>query len=416
MPNLDLNVAGVIDLNVAAVVAIFAGTYLVLAVGQAPLFRIDRTGAALIGAILMVVVGRLSLDQAWHAIDHRTIILLFGMMVLVASLRLAWFFRILGRRAVAGIHHPAVLLTAVVFVTGALSALFVNDTICLVFTPLLIEVARARRLPPLPFLIGLATASNIGSTAAITGNPQNMLIGSLSGISYASFLATLGPVALAGLAIDAVILLALFHRDLHAVPGAGDEETIRPVHRAMMRKGLLITGGVLVAFLSGLDTALVAAAAAAAVLVTRRVKPEKIYRQVDGGLLVLFMGLFVVIRGVEAAGIDRWLFDLLRPIGVNTVWGLSTVAAVLSNLTSNVPAVMLFSRVVPHLSDPRQAWLTLAMASTLAGNLTILGSIANLIVVEGAKRHGIRVSFLDYLRVGLPVTLATLAFGVWWLS
>jgi len=413
MPNLDLNV---VDLNVAAVVAIFAGTYLVLALGQTPVFRIDRTGAALIGAILMVVVGRLSLDEAWRAIDHRTIILLFGMMVLVASLRLGWFFRILGRRSVSSIGHPGALLVAVVFVSGALSALFVNDTICLIFTPLLIEVAAARRLPPLPFLLALATSSNIGSTAAITGNPQNMLIGSLSGISYASFLGALGPVALVGLAIDSAILLALFRRDLRPTPWTAGPEAIRPIHRALTRKGILIAAGVLVAFLSGIDTALVAAVAAAAVLVTRWVKPEKIYRQVDGGLLVLFMGLFVVIRGVEAAGIDRWLFDLLRPIGVDTVWGLSTVAAVLSNLTSNVPAVMLFSRVVPHLSDAREAWLTLAMASTLAGNLTILGSIANLIVVEGARRHGIRVTFFEYFRVGLPVTLATLAFGVWWLS
>ncbi len=413
MPNLDLNV---VDLNVAAVVAIFAGTYLVLALGQSPFFRIDRTGAALIGAILMVVVGRLSLDEAWRAIDHRTIILLFGMMVLVASLRLGWFFRILGRRAVRSIGHPAALLVAVVFVSGALSALFVNDTICLIFTPLLIEVAAARRLPALPFLLALATAANIGSTAAITGNPQNMLIGSLSGISYASFMAALGPIALVGLALDSAILLMLFWRELKPTPWTAGPEAIRPIHRALTRKGILIAAGVLVAFLSGVDTALVAAVAAAAVLVTRRVKPEKIYRQVDGGLLVLFMGLFVVIRGVEAAGIDRWLFDLLRPIGVDTVWGLTTVAVVLSNLTSNVPAVMLFSRVVPHLSDARDAWLTLAMASTLAGNLTILGSIANLIVVEGARRHGVRVTFLEYFRVGLPVTLATLAFGVWWLS
>jgi Na+/H+ antiporter NhaD/arsenite permease-like protein len=336
--------------------------------------------------------------------------------VLVASLHLARFFSVLGRRAVASIREPAVLLVVVVFVSGALSALFVNDTVCLVFTPLLIDLARARNLRPLPFLLGLATASNIGSTAAITGNPQNMLIGSLSGISYGSFLVALGPVAVVGLAIDSAILLLLFRRELAPVAWSPEAEQLRPVHRALILKGSLISAGVLAAFLSGIDTALVAAVAAAAVLVTRRVKPEKIYRQVDGGLLVLFMGLFVVIRGVEAAGVDRWLFDLLQPIGIGTVWGLSAVAAILSNLTSNVPAVMLFSRMVPRLADPQGAWLALAMSSTLAGNLTILGSIANLIVVEGAGRRGIRISFTDYLRVGLPVTLATLSFGAWWLS
>ena len=145
-------------------------------------------------------------------------------------------------------------------------------------------------------------------------------------------------------------------------------------------------------------------------------KPAKIYQRVDGGLLALFMGLFVVVRGLERAGIDQQLFAWLQPIGVETVWGLSVVTAALSNLVSNVPAVMLFTRLIPHLPDPRQAWLTLAMASTLAGNLTILGSIANLIVVEAAGRHGVTITFLDYLRVGLPVTLVSLGFGMWWLS
>jgi Na+/H+ antiporter NhaD/arsenite permease-like protein len=407
-----------LDLNVAAVIAIVVSTYVVLALGQPPFvrFRVDRTGAAVIGAILMVAVGRLSLDEAWQAIDHRTIIMLFGMMVLVASLGLARLFRVLARWIVGSISHPVALLVAVVFSTGALSALFVNDTICLVFTPVLIEIARARGQRPLPYLLALATASNIGSVAAITGNPQNMLIGSLSGIPYRSFTAALAPVALFGLAADTAIIAWLFRRDLTHSSVVTAPEALRPVHRAMILKGGIITAGVLVGFVSGLDPALVSACAAAAVLLTRRVKPAKIYQQVDGGLLALFMGLFVVVRGLERAGIDTQLFAWLQPIGVETVWGLSVVTAALSNLVSNVPAVMLFTRLIPHLPDPRQAWLTLAMASTLAGNLTILGSIANLIVVEGAGRHGVTIKFLDYLRVGLPVTLISLAFGIWWLS
>src|SRR5512139_3051147 len=205
-----------LDLNVAAVVAIVVSTYVVIALGQPPFvrFRVDRTGAAIIGATLMVAVGGLSLDEAWQAIDHRTIIMLFGMMVLVASLGLARFFRVLARRVVAGIQHPVALLVAVIFSTGILSALFVNDTICLVFTPVLIEIARARGQWPLPYLLALATASNIGSTAAITGNPQNMLIGSLSGIPYRSFTAALAPVALVGLAADTAIIAWLFRREL----------------------------------------------------------------------------------------------------------------------------------------------------------------------------------------------------------
>jgi Na+/H+ antiporter NhaD/arsenite permease-like protein len=125
--------------------------------------------------------------------------------------------------------------------------------------------------------------------------------------------------------------------------------------------------------------------------------------------------LFIVIAGVERAGLDDRFFALLAPIGIATIAGLSTIGAVLSNLISNVPAVMLFTRLVPNLPDPRTSWLTLAMATTLAGNLTVLGSIANLIVIEGARRRGVRISFVDHLKVGLPVTIATLAFGVWWL-
>jgi Na+/H+ antiporter NhaD/arsenite permease-like protein len=396
--------------------AILLGTYVVLALGQAPLLRIDRTGAAIIGAILMVTVGGLPLDQAFRSVDYRTLILLFGMMVLIANLQLSLFFSSLARLIVSSIHHPAALLVAVVFASGILSALFVNDTVCLVFTPVLLEVAAARRHRPLPYLLALATASNIGSVATITGNPQNMLIGSMSGIAYRDFAAALAPVALVGLTIDAAVLWVLFKRDLHAGPFEAEGRGPRPAHRSMMAKALLVAAAVVVAFLAGIDTALVSASAAAVLLVTRRVKPDKVYRQIDWGLLTLFVGLFVVVAGIERVGLDRLFFDLLQPVGVGTVWGLSTVAALLSNLTSNVPAVMLFTRVVPHLPDPRSSWLALAMSSTLAGNLTILGSIANIIVVEAARRRGVTVSFRDYARVGLPVTLLTLGFGVWWLS
>jgi Na+/H+ antiporter NhaD/arsenite permease-like protein len=395
---------------------IFVATYAILALGRPPLLRIDRTGAAIIGAILMVTVGGLPLDEAYRAVDHGTLVLLFGMMVLVAHLQLARFFSTVARVTVAWIHHPAALLVAVVFASGALSALFVNDTICLVFTPVLIEVAAARRHPPLPYLLALATASNIGSVATITGNPQNMLVASVSGIGYLPFASALAPVAAVGLAIDAALLWALFRKDLHAGPFEWDATPSRAVHRAMMVKSSIVIAGVVAAFVAGVTPALVSAGAAAVLLVTRRVEPEKIYRQVDWGLLALFVGLFVVVAGVERAGLDRRLFELLRPVGVDGVAGLSVVAALLSNLVSNVPAVMLFTRLVPHLPDPTTSWLALAMSSTLAGNLTLIGSIANLIVVEGARRRGVRVSFLDYLRVGVPVTVLTLAFGVWWLS
>lgn len=395
---------------------IFAATYAVVALGRVPFLRLDRTGAAIVGAILMVVTGAIGFDDAVRAVDYRTIVLLFGMMVLVAHLRLAGGLAAFVRFVTTRVTHPAGLLVAIVATAGVLSALFVNDTICLVFTPVVLDIAAVRRHRALPYLLALATASNIGSTATITGNPQNILIGSLSRIPFRQFAATLAPVAVAGLVIDALIIWLLFRRELHATStDQAQLPAIRP-HRALLLKTVVVAAGVLAGFLAGVDTALVAAAGAAALLVTRRVAPRKVYAAIDWDLLMLFIGLFVVVGAVERAGIDDRLFELLQPLGVRTVAGLSATAAVLSNAVSNVPAVMLFTRLVPHLPDPTRAWLALAMSSTLAGNLTFLGSIANLIVIEGARRRGVVVSFGQYARVGVPLTLATLAYGVWWLS
>ena len=256
------------------------------------------------------------------------------------------------------------------FVSGILSALFVNDTICLVFTPVLIELARARGHRPLPYLLALATGANIGSVATITGNPQNMLIASLSQIRYGPFLAALGPVALSVWRSTRSSCRAVPRRSAAGSARIG-RAAPRPIHRVMTIKGLVVTAFVLIAFLLGKDPAIVAAIAAAALLITRRVNPQKIYRQIDWDLLVLFIGLFVVIGGVERVGLAQRLFDLLRPVGLHTIAGLSIVTTIVSNVISNVPAVMLLSRLVPQLPDPHTSWLTLAMSSTLAGNLTL---------------------------------------------
>jgi Na+/H+ antiporter NhaD/arsenite permease-like protein len=274
-------------------------------------------------------------------------------------------------------------------------------------------------LNPLPPLLALATGSNVGSVATITGNPQNMLIGSLSRISFVHFVSVLGPVALVGLLIDVLVIAVVYRGRYHETVQVDEpivivDRRLRPAQAAMLAKTVVVAALMLAGFVAGFDTALVAAGGGAVLLVTRRVKPEKIWRRIDWDLLVLFVGLFVIVRGAEQAGLDRRFFDLLRPVGLETAWGLSLVAALLSNLISNVPSVMLFSRFVPTLPNPTTGWLTLAMASTLAGNLTILGSIANLIVVEGARKRGVTVGFGEYLRVGVPVTLATLAFGTWW--
>ncbi len=360
--------------------AILLLTYFILALGRAPYLRIDRTGAAIVGAILMIASGVLPLDEAYRAIDYRTIVLLFGMMVLIAHLQMARFFRSVVRWVATVVHQPTLLLVTIVFVSGVLSALFVNDTVCLVFTPILIEIAQARGHRPLPYLLAL------------------------------------GPIALFGLALDAALLSIMFRKDLRPGPFEYAGRGPRPIHRLLMIKSLIVAAGVMVGFLTGLEPAMVSAVAAAVLLISRRVKPEKVYSKIDWDLLMLFIGLFIVIAGVERAGLARELFALLSPIGLHTVAGLSLVSAIISNVISNVPAVMLIARLVPSLPHPQTAWLTLAMSSTLAGNLTLLGSIANLIVLEGARRQQVEITFWQYFRVGFPVTALTLAFGIWWLT
>ncbi len=411
-----------VDLVFWLTVVGFVFTYAGLAVGKIPGLRIDRTGIAVVGAAFLLAAGALSTSEAVGAIDHEALLLLFAMMVVVAYLRLAGFFELLAGWTAERVRGPHVLLAATVIASGGLSAFLVNDVVCVALTPLLLHLTRRLRLDPVPFLIGLATAANIGSTATITGNPQNMIIGSLSRIGYLRFTAYLAPVAVLGLLLDYVVIALVYRRALAArsedVVSAGPPAEAGPHvrQRRLLAKGLVVTLGTVVLFFTGLPVALVALSAAA-VLLLDRVRPEKVYRQVDWGLLVMFTGLFVVVaafehRVVRPWGLEEWGVLRRDPVGV-----LSLVSALLSNLVSNVPAVLLFRPIIPAMApaDQPTAWLALAMSSTLAGNLTVLGSVANLIVVENARREGVLIGFTEYLRVGVPVTLVTLALGAGWL-
>jgi Na+/H+ antiporter NhaD/arsenite permease-like protein len=389
----------------------FAGTYLGLALGRLPFFRVDRTGVAIIGGAVVVVSGLLPWDRAVAAVDAHTLVLLFGMMIVAAYLRLSGFFRLVTYAAVRRAHTPVGLLALIIVAAGVLSALFVNDVVCLVMAPIVLDLVHRLRLPPVPYLIALATAANVGSVATLTGNPQNMLVGSFSGISYRAFLLREAPVAVIGLAlVFGVIWLAYRRRLPPALPAEALEER-GAVHQALMIKTMAAVSVMLVAFLAGVPIALVAIGGAAYCLLTRRVNPDKVYREIDWGLLVLFTGLFVVIGGLEASGLAGEILGWAGAVGLYRPVVLTMVTAVLSNLVSNVPAVLLFKAVIPTFGEPTRAWLLLAMASTLAGNLTILGSVANLIVVEQARSAGIQIGFLEYSKVGVPVTVATLLVG-----
>lgn len=403
--------------SVIPAILTFAGTYLVMAVGRLPGYRLDRAGAALLGACLMVTTGVLGLGEAYAAVDMETITLLLGMMIVAANLRLSGFFRIVEGYVMVRARHPLVLLAAIVAVAGFFSALLVNDTICLVMTPIVLDLVRRLRRNPVPYLLAVAMASNAGSVATITGNPQNMIIASMAKIPYAAFAAALTPVALAALAIT-VVLIAVLHpqefltRQRLTAPKARPSRPNKP----LVAKTLLILIAMVGLFLAGFPVAGAALLGGAVLLFTRRVKAEKVYFDIDWPLLVMFAGLFVVVAGFDKAVIGPEAHAFVARLNLNDIPILAGVTVALSNLVSNVPAVLVLQPFVATLADPEKAWLAVAMAATLAGNLTLVASVANLIVAQKARSGGVILSFRSYLRVGAPMTLLSLAFGIWWLS
>ncbi len=397
-----------------AALLVFALTYLVLGFGALPPLRVDRTGAALIGASAMIGFGVLTPQQAVAAVDFQTIGLLFGMMVVVAHLRLAGFFHWLDARALAGVRSPRGRVVLLLWLSGATSALFVNDTACLLLTPLALESARALRRDPLPFLLAVAMGANLGSVATIVGNPQNMLVASYSGITYARFAAVLTPVAIGALGLASLLLPWQFRRALDGPPAPDAAAAPVAVGRPLLVKSLGLTGLLLVALLAGMTPSLAALLAASALLITRRVDPQDVYARVDWSLLTMFAGLFVVVAGVEQAGLVGRGLELAGPGARHSLTAFAGVVVGLSNLVSNVPAVLVLKSWAAGFLPAERTWLLLAMTSTLAGNLTLVGSVANLIVVEQARRET-RVGFWTYARAGLPLTLLSLAFGLGWL-
>jgi Na+/H+ antiporter NhaD/arsenite permease-like protein len=291
-----------------------------------------------------------------------------------------------------------------------------NDTICLLYAPVIARVTRRLGLNPVPYLIALATSANIGSTATIIGNPQNALIGLRSHISFVAFTARLWPIAAGGLLVDYALLAFIYRREIDGrrleVPPPRNPARVEPwLFGVSLAAGLAM----LVLLCLGFHPPAVAMGLASLVIVAGSRAPRRALQEVDWTLLFLFAGLFVVMRGVESSGLTALVFErtafLLRSSGPASAAGLAATVAAVSNLVSNVPAVMLYVPVVEASGGRADLWLLLAAASTLAGNLTLVGSVANLIVVEAVKEE-VEIPFLEYLKVGVPVTLLTLALAV----
>ncbi|QLE57663.1 anion transporter [Nostoc sp. TCL26-01] len=384
-------------------------TYLGLALGYIPGLRMNRATIALVGSGFLIALGVLNLQEAWRAIDANTIVFLLSMMVVNANLAYAGFFRKALSLLLSLTRSPLGLLIALTFGSGILSAVFLNDTLALVFTPLTLSLAQALGLNPIPYLLAIAGATNIGSVATLSGNPQNILIGSFSGIAYLDFLGRLAPIAIAGLVVQVGLLWLLYPQVRSVKPCQVIPTNNQRIFKPLFRKSLVITTGLLITFAVGLPLAESALVAASLLLITRRIKPQRILQQVDWNLLVMFSGLFILTKATQK-------LNLLSPFthAINSAASFLGVTVVLSNLISNVPAVLLLHPLISP--GDTKSWLLLAVGSTLAGNLTLFGSVANLIVVEAAADLGYKLTFLEHLRFGIPITLCTLIISYWWIQ
>lgn len=390
---------------------LFVLTYLGLALGRIPPLRLDRTGFAVLGAVAFLATGSISVEEAKRAVDAPTLIVLFGMMLLSAQYRLSGLYTVIGDR-LSKVADPRRLLLGTILVTALLSAVLTNDVVCFALTPLLLGSLVASGRPPLPYLLAIALASNIGSALTPIGNPQNILIAQSFGLPFLPFvLACLAPVVLS-LGVLHVFVARTLSTDV-AHPSAASLKTDEaiPLDRWQAAKAVLLTGAVIALFLSPVPAPLTALGLVGVVLTSRRMHTREVLSLVDWHLLALFIGLFVVVRGFEISGWTEAARDALAAAGADltTPGVLVPGVALLGNLVGNVPAVML---MLPFVGREPATGYALALASTFAGNAVLVGSIANIIVAEQAERLGVRIGFRDHLRLGLPVTLISLALAV----
>lgn len=400
------------------IAAVFVLTYLFISIQRIPFLHLDRPGVALAGAVLMVLVTPLTLDDAYQMIEWNTITLLLGMMIMVGALRDGGFFRRISYRVLIHSGTTRQLLWLVIFLSGLLSALFVNDTICLLMTPVILTLADDADLNPVPLLIALATSANIGSVMTLVGNPQNMLVGSFSGISFLSFFCVLAPVAGSALLVNGWLIRLIYRREFPDRRLTGFQHFQKPrVDWFQVRWTVVVFLLVLVLFLTGVPLALGALIGAVAVLIIARKSPQHFFVHVDWSLLLMFASLFVVVGALRSTHWMDFLKDFVHSAtdGNLMSWisfSLLTLAG--SNLVSNVPFVILMKPVVESLPDAHTFWLLLAMVSTFAGNLTLVGSVANLIVAESSKKR-VNLSFIEFLKVGVPVTFLSVLIGLLWI-
>ena len=395
---------------------IFTITYIGIIFTSLPGINIDRPSASFFGSVAMIVFGVFTFDEAIRAIDFNTISLLIGMMVIITVLELDGFFSFIANKTITLARNERRLLLIIIFTTGISSAFLVNDAVVLLYTPIVISICRDSKINPIPYLIAEILASNTGSAMTITGNPQNMLIGINSRISYSSFLFHLMPVSLTGMIIIYFVVKLLYPENFKRInpidPHAGSYE----YNYLSMKFSAPIFVLVIILFFAngrvGLSIPVISLTGASLILLLGKIKPSEVIKNIDWVLILFFSTLFIVVGGIEKTGLIQQILNewTITPDlhGIGVIHGISLV---LSQIVSNVPYTILMIPILKN-SGSDIIWLSLASASTIAGNATIFGAMANIIVIESAKKQNVHISFFEFLKAGIIVTSLTLILSV----
>ncbi|MCA1928108.1 MAG: anion transporter [Calditerrivibrio sp.] len=387
-----------------------------IAFGHIPKFRMNRTTIAFVGASCFIISGVIDYEEAIKAIDMNTIVLLFSMMVINANFSVSGFFGLVSAKILKFADTPKKLLLLIIFLSGYMSAVLLNDTVVIMFTPIVLYIVLSVNRNPIPYLIGLGLSANIGSAMTPIGNPQNILIAGYSGLKFLGFLKPLFFVSTISMFFIYIVLSILYKREITSVKFVLERDIEYRIYKPLLIKSLVSVVIMIFLFLMEVDLSFAALIGASILLVTRRIKPERVFREVDWSLLVFFASLFIITGSVVVSGIDKKLFLIFENTIFQNFYYFSFFVAVFSNLVSNVPAVMIMSPIIKMAENSQIYWIVTAMSSTFAGNLTVIGSVANIIVVEIAKRKGVNISFFEFFKSGFIVTVITILFGSVWLS
>ena len=405
---------------VLTAVIIFGFTYLTISVQRFPYFHLDRTSGAMIGAVAMIAFGVLTINDAYRSLNLDTIVLLLGMMIIVAYLQVSGFFDLVATYVLKKAHTGNRLLLTLIISSGILSAFFVNDTICVMMTPFVLLLTSRSRVDPKPYLIALATSANIGSVATLVGNPQNMLVGTFSHWPYLKFFFAMLPIAIVGLAIDFLMLRHFFKHKLNYTlpqdPSDNPHEIqhVRELDKPLLYKSLFVMLVAIIGFSVGAQLAFMSILGAALLVLAANRRPDEIFAKVNWSLLLFFASLFVVVAGINKVGLvdqaHKFLEGYFSISTFQQITSFSFASLILSNVVSNVPYVMIVKHWIASFNMPTLMWLVLAMSSTFAGNLTVAGSVANMIVLELSKERA-PIKFWEFTKVSGSVALLTWLVG-----